>query len=60
MSIRLIAKDLYALHQEIEKLDKELAEVPIDKQPELKDRLRKAKAEHEYIRRALEGAKSSS
>ena len=60
MSIRLIAKELYALHQKIEKIEKELTEAPLDKQTGLKDRLRKAKAEHEYIRKALDGAKSSS
>ena len=60
MSIRLIAKELYALHQEIEKLEKELSDAPIEKQERLRDRLRKAKAEHEYMRRALDGAKSAS
>ena len=60
MSIRLIAKELYTLHREIEKLEKALIEAPVGKQPDLKDRLRKVKAEHEYLRRALDGAKSAS
>jgi hypothetical protein len=60
MSIRLIAKDLYELHQRVETLEKTLQSAPTEKQPELMDRLRKIRAERDRMRRALDGSKSRS
>ena len=57
MTIRLIAKDLYGLQQEVEKLEEEVNQAPPEKKEELKDRLRKLRAERDRIRRILDGAK---
>jgi len=57
MSIRMIAQELYRLLKEVERLEKELQEVPFEKQADLKDRLRKAKAERDRLRATLEGKK---
>jgi len=57
MSIRLIARDLYHLEQEVEKLERELNRAALEERPELKDRLRKVKADRDKLRRALEGCK---
>lgn len=59
MSIRMLAKELYRLHQEVEKLEKDVKAAPAEKREALKDRLRQTKAEMERIRRALEGRKES-
>ncbi len=58
MSIRLIARDLYRLHQEVERLEKELKEAPpAARRGELEDQLRKKRAERERMRKVLEGCK---
>ena len=57
MSIRMIAKDLYRLRQEVERLEKELREAPSEKRAELEDRLRKVRAERDRMRGILEGSK---
>ena len=59
MSIRLIAKELYRLQQAVEKLEKELACTPAGRSDELRDRLRKLRAERNRMRRALDGSKES-
>ena len=53
----MIARDLYHLEQEVEKLERQLESAPLDERPELKDRLRKVKADRDWLRRALEGSK---
>ena len=45
MSIRLIAKDLYRLRQEVERLETELAAAPMEKKEAIKSRLRQALAD---------------
>ncbi len=55
MSIRLIAKELYLLHQKVAKLEKKIENAPLEKRAELKDRLRKLKAERVRMRNALDG-----
>ena len=55
MSIRLIAKELYLLHQKVAKLEKKFETAPLEKRAELKDRLRKLKAERVRMRNALDG-----
>ena len=57
MSVRLIAQDLYRIIREVEKLEKELLAAPAQNQEILKDRLRKAKAERDLMRRSLDGSK---
>ncbi len=57
MAIRMIAKELYLLVQEVEKIEKQIKNAPADKHEELKDKLRKAKAERNRMRNILEGKK---
>lgn len=56
MSIRLIARDLYRYQKEVERLERELADSPAEKQPAIAERLRQAKAERDLLRRVLDGA----
>ena len=57
MPIRLIARDLYRLQQEVEKLEDQLKNTPYGEKREMEDRLRKLKAEKDQMRRILEGSK---
>ena len=57
MSIRIIARDLYQLQQEVEILEKQIESSSPEKKEELKDRLRKVRAEKNRMRRILDGAK---
>ncbi|KPJ75893.1 MAG: hypothetical protein AMJ54_13555 [Deltaproteobacteria bacterium SG8_13] len=57
MSIRLIAKELYRLQQEVAKLEKELVGAPAERIEALHDELRKKRAERDRMRRALNGSK---
>ena len=57
MSIRMIAQELYRLLQELEKVEKQLKNAPFEKQEEIKDQLRKLKAERNRVRDILEGKK---
>ncbi|RLB23021.1 MAG: hypothetical protein DRG76_05260 [Deltaproteobacteria bacterium] len=57
MSIRMIAKDLYRLQKEVERLERELAHCLPEKRAELEAALREAKAERDKARQALEGIK---
>ena len=57
MSIRMLAKDLYRLIGEVEKIKTELNSALPEKKGELQDQLRKLKAERNRLRRALEGSK---
>ena len=59
MSIRLLAKDLYRLMREVADLQRQVDDAPPDKTESLEDRLRKLKAEHDRLRRALDGNKES-
>ena len=58
MSIRLIARDLYRLQQEVEELEKALAAAPAETQAALRDQLRKTRAERDRMQRILEGTKA--
>ena len=55
MSIRLIAKDLYRLQQEVEKLEQQIKSTGVEKRGALKDRLRKLTAERNRMRKILNG-----
>jgi len=57
MSIRMIASELYQLIQKVEKLENQIQDAPLEKQEELKDRLRKVRAERDRMRRVLDGEK---
>jgi len=53
----MIAKDLYRLRQEVEKLETELKNSQPEKREKIKDHLRKQRAELEKMQRMLDGAK---
>ena len=57
MSIRLIAKDLYQLIRQVESLEKKIDRTPYEKQADMKDELRKLRAEKNRMQRVLEGCK---
>lgn len=57
MSIRLIAKDLYQLIRDVERLEKKIDITPYEDQSDMKDRLRKLRAERNRMRKVLEGCK---
>jgi hypothetical protein len=57
MSIRMIAKDLYRLQQEVERLERELNAAPPGKKDDLGEQLRKARAERDRMQGMLEANK---
>ena len=57
MSVRMIARDLYRLQQQVDRLEGLLRACPPGKREELEEELRKAKAERERVKRMLEGTK---
>jgi hypothetical protein len=59
MSIRLLAKDLYRLQQQVEKLEKELENAPFNQRERLQQRLRSVRAERDHLRRILDGQKDA-
>ena len=56
MSIRDIAREFYCLHKEVEKLKYELQESGREKKETIREKLRKAKAEKNKMKRILDGA----
>jgi hypothetical protein len=57
MPIRMIAQELYRLIQEVEKIEKQLKDAPLENHAKLKDKLRKTNAERNRMRKILEGKK---
>ena len=57
MSVRMIARDLYRLQQEVDRLESQLMDCPPAAREELEDRLRKTRAERDRVKRMLEGTK---
>lgn len=55
MSIKLLARDLYRLQREVERLETALEEAPIEKRSTIEIDLRAARAEKDILRRALDG-----
>lgn len=55
MSLQLIARDLYRFQQEVDRLEKELAESPPARHDALNLKLAQAKAERDLMRRILDG-----
>lgn len=56
MSIRLIAKELYRLFQESEKIRKLLDSAPVFERVKLEEQLKRNKAAEDQMRRTLAGA----
>ena len=56
----MIARDLYHLEQGVEKLEKQINAAPFEERDELREQLRKLKAERNRMRRVLEGTKEPS
>ncbi len=54
MSIKLLARELYAIIREVEAVERELADAPADRKDAVADRLRKLTAERDWYRRALD------
>ena len=54
MPIRLIAQELYRLQQEVEKLENQLESLPHDQADDLKEQLRKVRAERDRMRKILD------
>ncbi|MBU0986002.1 MAG: hypothetical protein KKH68_02010 [Proteobacteria bacterium] len=57
MPIRMIARELYRLVQEVETLEKQIQHAPAGELEKLKNKLRKAKAERDRIRGMLNAKK---
>ena len=55
MSLRLIAKDLYRLQQHVDRLERQLADAPLEKRQVLQRQLDQALAERDQMRRLLDG-----
>ncbi len=55
MSIKLLAKDLYSLQKEVDRLEAEMAAAPITARTRLEEQLRIVRAQREQLRRALDG-----
>jgi hypothetical protein len=55
----MIAIELYRLEREVDQLEKQIEDLPYEKQGELKDRLRKVKAERNRMRDMLAGHKDA-
>ena len=57
MPIRMIAKELYHLQQEVEKLEAEIESASPNEREALRERLRKLKPERDRMRKILDGEK---
>jgi len=55
MSIKLLARDLYLCQQRVEQLEKQLLDLAWNKRADLEEQLRRAKAERDKLRHALDG-----
>jgi len=53
----MIAKELYALQLEVDRIEKDLKSASLEKKEELKEQLRKARAERDRMKGLLEGNK---
>ena len=57
MSVRMIARELYRLQQEVDRLESRMKDCPPTMREDLEDQLRKARAERDKVKRMLEGTK---
>jgi hypothetical protein len=53
----MIARDLYRLQQEVDRLETRLRSCPPEMRDDLEEELRKAKAGRERVKRMLDGSK---
>ena len=60
MSVRMIAKELYALQQQVDKLERQIESETPEKREALREHLRKIRAERDRMRRVLDGEKEPS
>ena len=60
MSIQLIARALYSLLQEVEKLEQDVSAATGQRKAALTDQLRKLRAEYRHMRNILDGQKDGS
>lgn len=58
MSIREIAKELYRLHQLVDRLEKEFVTASPERRILLDEALRKARAERDAVKRIFDGKKA--
>jgi len=57
VSIREVAKELYRLEREVAELEERLKSLPLQERGESEDRLRRARAERDRLRKVLEAKK---
>ncbi|MBW2065161.1 MAG: hypothetical protein JRJ03_09525 [Deltaproteobacteria bacterium] len=57
MSIKELARELYRLQKEVEDLERELVSVPAEKRGDIGQRLSKARAKRDRMRKILEDKK---
>jgi hypothetical protein len=55
MSIKMLAKDLYRLQKEVDRIEQALIAATIDERVGLEEKLRKARAQRAQLRQALDG-----
>ena len=55
MSIRLIARDLYRLQREVDRLEAALEAASLEERPALESQLRQARKEKAFVQGALDG-----
>jgi hypothetical protein len=55
MSIKLLARDLYRCQKQVEALEKQLAAAAPAMRAQIAEQLRRARAERDTLRRALDG-----
>jgi hypothetical protein len=55
MSLQLIARDLYRLHQQVEQLQKQLATTPPAQRDAIRKKLIRAQVERDEVKRMLDG-----
>lgn len=59
MSIRLLARELYRLRQEVERLERELTSAATGQEEKIEAKLRTARADRDRLRAILDGQKDS-
>ena len=57
MAIRMVAQELYRALKAVERVEKKMAEAPLDELDALENELRKLKAEQNRMRAILDGKK---
>lgn len=55
--IKMIARELYSLQKELERLEERMKKVPHEQREGMEQRLRKVRAERDRMRKVLEGNK---